>query len=106
MNLVKEGEYIERQKLLIEEILRAIKSELEDVETPEELIESLTGSIGFSVAILLDGAASIKLEDKELNPMLTFQIDEDKMLYSGGNSWMHEYVYRLLPKLFSNNKNS
>ncbi|TRW97150.1 hypothetical protein [Candidatus Methylobacter oryzae] len=106
MNLVKEGEYIERQKLLIEEILRAIKSELEDVETPEELIESLTGSIGFSVAILLDGAASIKLEDKELNPMLTFQIDEDKMLYSGGNSWMHEYVYRLLPKLFSNSKNS
>lgn len=106
MNLVKEGEYIGRQKLLIEEILRTIKSELEAVEAPEELIESLTGSIGFSVATLLDGVASIKYEGKELNPILTFQIDEDKILYAGGNSWMHEYVYHLLPNLFSNNKDS
>ncbi len=106
MNLVKEGEYIERQKLLIEEILRAIKSELEAVEAPEEMIEDLTGSIGFSVATLLDGVASIKFEGNELNPILAFQIDKDKMLYAGGNSWMHEYIYRLLPKLFSSNRNS
>jgi hypothetical protein len=62
--------------------------------------------IGFSVATLLDGVASIKFEGRELNPILTFQIDEDKMLYAGGNSWMHEYVYRLLPKLFLNNQDS
>lgn len=41
MNLVKEGEYIERQKLLIEEILKTIKSELEAVEAPEDLIDEL-----------------------------------------------------------------
>lgn len=100
MNLVKDGDYIERQKLLVEEMLRSIKSELEAVDAPEELVENLTGRIGFSISSFLDGVASIEFEGGELNPVLTFQVDEDKLLYAGGNSWMHEYVYRLLPKLF------
>ena len=101
MNLISDGRVDERQQLLTEEILRAIKGELEAMEAPEEIIEQLTGRIAFAVTCLIDGVASVKVEGRELSPILTFKLDGDQLLFAGGNSWMHEYVFRILPKLFA-----
>jgi len=101
VNLVSDGRFDERQQMPTEEILRVIKGELEAVEAPEDLIEQLTGRIAFAVTCLIDGVASVKVEGRELSPNLTFKVGEDQLLFAGGNSWMHEYVFRILPKLFA-----
>ncbi|HTT40438.1 MAG TPA: hypothetical protein VMH32_22520 [Burkholderiales bacterium] len=101
MDLIWDGRFDERPQLLTEEILRAIKGELEAVEAPEEIIEQLTGRIAFAVSWLIDGVASVKVEGGELSPILTFKLGQDQLLFAGGNSWMHEYVFRILPKLFA-----
>jgi len=98
MKLVSHPSFDERQQRLTAAILEAIARELKNVDAPVELIEQLTGSIGFAVAILIDDSASIDFEDGHISPMLTFQVGEEELAYGGGNTWMHEYVYRLLPE--------
>jgi hypothetical protein len=100
MELTTDGDYTERQQALVEHILSAIKLELEQVETPSELVQQLTGSIAFAVTGLIDGTSSAEYNGSELDPHLTFPIGTERLLYAGGNSWMHEYVYRILPTLF------
>jgi hypothetical protein len=100
MELRADGDYTERQQALVEHMLLAIKGELEKVEAPPEIVEQLTGSIGFAVTALIDGVASATYNGAELNPHLAFPVGQRQMLYAGGNSWMHEYVYRILPRLF------
>ena len=100
MQQVTNGDYTERQQALTEALLRAIKQQLEDVDAPPELVQKLTGSIGFAVTSLIDGVASADYGGQELNPILGFSIGAEQLLHAGGNSWMHEYVYRILPRLF------
>lgn len=100
MELTTDGDYTERQQALVEHILRAIKQELEGVEAPPDLAQQLTGSIAFAVTGLIDGSASAEYKGEELDPHLAFSIGQGRLLYAGGNSWMHEYVYRILPTLF------
>jgi hypothetical protein len=73
--------------------------ELKNVDAPDELVEQLTGSIAFSITSLLDDSASVAFGDTELSPIVTFQVAEAELAYGGGNTWMHEYVYRLLPEV-------
>ncbi|MDO8286011.1 MAG: hypothetical protein Q7T69_13460 [Rhodoferax sp.] len=101
MKLVSHGSFDSKQLALAEAILRAIRSELESVDAPPELVKQLTGSIGFSVTAILDDSRSIEVEGKALSPVITFLVGNDELEFGGGNSWMHEYVYRLLPAVFA-----
>ncbi len=101
MKLVSKGSFDKRQIALAEEIIRTIKLELEKVETPSHLVKQLSGDIAFSVASLLDDVAGFTDEaGEDVAPMVVFQTGEDELEYCGGNSWMHEYVYQLVPKVF------
>lgn len=83
------------QRALVAEIVRAVRSELERAETPSEIVASLTGAIAFSVTSLIDDTAGLEVDGRPLRPILAFQLDGDTLGWAGGNSWMHEYVYRI-----------
>lgn len=100
MNLVSTGAFDRLQQALTAELLRTIRSELEKVDAPEDLVEEFTGSIGFAVACLIDDVAGFETDGESVSPVLTFLTDEKTLEFCGGNSYMHEYVHRLLPKLF------
>jgi hypothetical protein len=100
MKLVSHGRFDSRQQALTEAILLAVKAEIEKVDAPEEIVKQLTGSIAFAVTSLLDDVASVEVDGEAVAPMLTFAVGEDELEFAGGNSWMHEYVYKLLPKVF------
>ena len=70
------------------------------VEAPPEMVEQLTGSIGFAVTAILDDSRSVEVDGKALSPVITFLLGNDELEFGGGNSWMHEYVYNLLPTVF------
>jgi hypothetical protein len=97
VKLVSDPLFDDRQQLLAAAILEAVARELLKVEAPDELVEQLTGSVAFAVTSLIDDAASVDFNGATLSPMLTFQVGEEELGYAGGNTWMHEYVYRLLP---------
>ncbi|WP_019915509.1 hypothetical protein [Methyloversatilis discipulorum] len=99
MKLVPHHSFDDRQQALTVAILEAIAAELRKVDAPSELIEQLTGSIAFAVTALLDDSTSVDFADGEISPMLTFQVGNEELAYAGGNTWMHEYVYRLLPSV-------
>ena len=99
MQLTTDGDFIAKQQALVGALLVAIKEELERVDAPTDLVTELTGSIAFRITSLLDGASSAEHDGEELNPMLAFQVSDSELLWPGGNTWMHEYVYRLLPTL-------
>ena len=61
------------------------------------MVEQLTGSIGFAVTAILDDSRSIEVDGKALSPVVTFLVGNDELEFGGGNTWMHEYVYKLLP---------
>jgi len=97
MKLVSNGAFDRLQQALAEELIRTVKRELESVDAPPEVIGQLSGSIAFSVASLLDDVAGFEHNGEAVSPMLTFLVSEEELEFAGGNSWMHEYVYRLLP---------
>ena len=101
MKLVSHGSFDSKQQALTEAILRAIRSELERVDAPLELVEQLTGSIGFAITAILDDSRSIEVEGATLSPVVTFLVGHDELEFGGGNSWMHEYVYKLLPAVLA-----
>ena len=97
MKLVSHDSFDDRQQALTTAILEAILRELRNVDAPDEMLEQLTGSIAFAVTALIDDSSSVDFADGGLSPMLTFQVSDDELAFAGGNTWMHEYVYRLLP---------
>jgi hypothetical protein len=99
MHLVSDPSFDDRQQCLVTAILEAVSGELKKVDAPDELISSLTGSIGFAVAALLDDSRSVDFRGGALSPVVTFQLGNDELAFAGGNTWMHEYVYRLLPQV-------
>ncbi len=99
MKLVSDTTFDERQQRLTAAILEAVARELKKVSAPEELVEQLTGSIAFAVTSLIDDSASVDYGNGSLSPVLTFQVADEELAYGGGNTWMHEYVYRLLPEV-------
>lgn len=100
MNLVSTGAFDRFQQALTIELLRTIKLELEKVDAPEEMVHHLTGRIGFAVASLIDDTAGFEASGESVSPILTFRTSEKTLEFCGGNSYLHEYVDRLLPRLF------
>lgn len=76
MNLVSTGAFDRLQQALATELLRTIRMELEKVDAPEDLVEQLTGSIGFAVASLLDDVAGFEVDGESVSPLLTFLTGE------------------------------
>jgi len=68
-------------------------------ECAGHLVMQLTESIGFSVACLIDEVAGFEHDGEENSPMLTFLVGDDELEFAGGNSWMREHVYGLLPSV-------
>jgi hypothetical protein len=101
MKLVSHGTFDRLQQSLAEELIRIVKRELESVDAPSEMIEQLSGSIAFSVASLLDDVAGFERNGEAVSPILTFLVGEGELEFAGGNSWMHEYIYRLLPAVLA-----
>jgi hypothetical protein len=48
---------------------------------------------------MIDGISGIESDGIEVQPYLTFQID-DELVHSGENSFMHELIYDVLGTLF------
>lgn len=104
MKLVTSGSFDRLQQALAEELIRTVKRELERVDAPPELVAELSGSIAFSVASLIDDVAGFEVNNEAVIPILTFLVGEEELEFAGGNSWMHEYIYRLLPVVFPENR--
>ncbi|RYE43830.1 MAG: hypothetical protein EOP24_26665 [Hyphomicrobiales bacterium] len=100
MNVVSTSAFDRLQQALTVELLKVIKLQLEKVDAPEDLVEQLTGSIGFAVTSLIDDVAGFDANGESVSPALTFLTGEKTLEFSGGSSYMHEYVHRLLPSLF------
>ena len=59
MRVVSHGLFDGYQQILAEEIIRALKFELERVEAPADLVMQLTGTIAFPVTSLIVGWSPI-----------------------------------------------
>jgi hypothetical protein len=101
MKIVSKGSFDRLQQAFAEELIRTVKHELENADSPPEVVRQLAGSIAFSVASLLDDVAGLERDGEAISPMLTFLVGEGELEFAGGNSWMHEYIYRLLPAVFA-----
>lgn len=100
MKLVSSGTFDRLQQALAEELIRAVRRELEAVDAPLEVVAQLSESIAFSVASLIDDVAGFEVDGEEVSPMLTFRVGEEELEFAGGNSWMHEYIHQLMPVVF------
>jgi hypothetical protein len=102
MNLLEKRHiYEDLQNHLARAIAESIKSELEKRKINSDLIKDITADLTFGIASILDGETVIEIEDGTLKPILTFQTDEDTLVWDGGTSWMHEEVYGWVYDLFN-----
>jgi hypothetical protein len=101
MNLVeKRHVYEDLQNHLARTIAETIKSELEKRKISTDLVKDITADLTFGIASILDGETIIEIEDGPLKPILTFQTDEDTLIWNEGASWMHEEVFGWVYDLF------
>jgi hypothetical protein len=95
LNLPK---FEERQAILVTELARSIQVKLIEAGVERDKINDLTLSLAFSVSCLFDGVSVIEADGVEVQPYLTFQVD-DELVHCGENSNMHELVYEVIGKL-------
>ena len=101
MELKHDGDkFDELQSIFIGGIIDEIKAKLEEANLPNEKVRELLENISFSVATILDGSRSVEFEGVEASPVITFEDDEDNLVYPGGNSWMHEYVFGTISDIY------
>ena len=105
MKLVSSGRFDDYQQEMSRRIIEEIRCALERAEAPSDLVRDLTQDIAFGITALMDGVSSLNVNAENVNPVLTFSIREDELEYAGGNSWMHEYIAKLIAESFSE-KNS
>lgn len=103
MNLkLKPQTFDDFQQALMREMIEQIRFKLVETGLQGEKLKDLTCSLAFSVASSIDDTASIEYENLPVKPFLTFINPEDntELLHSGDNSFMHEYVTRLIDDVF------
>ena len=93
--------YDEMQRTLIGALIESVKAELEAEKLDPALTRKLVENISFSLAVILDGSRDASFGNDEVCPVLTFQNEDDDLISSGGNSWMHEYVFGTIKEVFS-----
>jgi len=101
MQLKNDGDkFDELQSIFIGGIIDEIKVQLEEAKLPNDKVRELLENISFSVATILDGSRSVEYEGVEASPVVTFQDSEKDLVYPGGNSWMHEYVFGTISDIY------
>ena len=101
MQLKNDGDkFDELQSIFIGGIIDEIKVQLEEAKLPNDKVRELLENISFSVATILDGSRSVEYEGVEASPVVTFQDGEKDLVYPGGNSWMHEYVFGTISDIY------
>ena len=88
------------QSILIGGIIDSVKEHLDEAKLPPATARDLLEKISFSVATILDASRSVEYEGIEANPVITFQSGKDELVYPGGNSWMHEYVFGTISEVY------
>lgn len=96
LNLAK---FEERQAILATELTKTIQVKLAEAGLESDQVKELTGALAFSITCMIDGISGIESDGIEVQPYLTFQID-DELVHSGENSFMHELIYDVLGTLF------
>ena len=89
----------ERQAIFVEELTKTIQVKLAEAGLESDKVKELTGSLAFSITCMIDGIAGIESDGTEVQPYLTFQID-DELVHCGENSFMHELIYDVLGRVF------
>lgn len=101
MQLKNDGDkFDELQSIFIGGIIDEIKVQLEEAKLPNDKVKELLENISFSVATILDASRSVEYEGVEASPVVTFQDGEKDLVYPGGNSWMHEYVFGTISEIY------
>jgi hypothetical protein len=95
LNLEK---FEERQAIFVTELAKTIQVKLAEAGLESEKVKELTGALAFSISCMIDGISGIELDGVEVQPYLTFQID-DELVHCGENSFMHELIYDVLGRL-------
>ncbi len=100
MNLEENADkFDELQSILIGGIIDAVKEHLDESSLSDEVSRDLLEKISFSVATILDGSRSVEYDGIDPNPILAFE-DNGKLLYPGGSSWLHEYVFGTISEIY------
>ncbi len=103
MKLIEDGEaFDDLQRTLIGALVESIKDEIASEDINKEVARSLLEKISFSIAVILDGSRDAIFNGEEAFPFLTFQNEDDDLISSGGNSWMHEYVFEVIKEFHDN----
>ena len=95
LNLAK---FEERQAIFVTELAKTIQVKLTEAGLEGGKVNELTGALAFSITCMIDGISGIEADGIEVQPYLTFQVD-DELVHSGENSFMHELIYDVLGKL-------
>jgi hypothetical protein len=95
LNLAK---FEERQAVFAIELTKTIQVKLAEAGLETDKVKELTGALAFSIACMIDGISGIESDGMEVQPYLTFQID-DELVHCGENSFMHELIYDVLGRL-------
>jgi hypothetical protein len=95
LNLAK---FEERQAVFVTELTKTIQVKLAEAGLESDKVKELTGALAFSITCMIDGISGIESDGMEVQPYLTFQID-DELVHCGENSFMHELIYDVLGRL-------
>jgi len=90
----------EQQIMLVYEVVQSIRVKLQEAGLSGRNLEDATASIAFSIASAIDDTSAIEVEGTEIHPYLTFRTSDDELTHCGENSYMHEFVYEVLQKMY------
>lgn len=100
MEIQTDGETFDQiQSIFIGGIIEAVKEHLAEAGISAEKERDLLEKISFSVATIIDGSRSVEFDGVEPNPILAFE-EDGKLIYAGGSSWLHEYVFGVIDELY------
>ena len=105
MELVENGDRFDNlQPWYVGELIESIKRPLIEAGIKGDQLKELCGSIAFGVCSRIDSAAGFEVEGQEYDSILAFADEAGTLFYSGGNSFLHEYVFGVLDELFENDE--
>ena len=96
---LKLAKFEERQAIFVTELTKTIQVKLAEAGLESDKVKELTGALAFSITCMIDGISGIEADGIEVQPYLTFQIDEE-LVHCGENSFMHELIYDVLGRVF------
>ncbi len=94
------------QIILASNIIKATYEELNDLGIPVEKLNDICSRIAFNICCLIDGCETLVAKGYKFSPILTFVDDDTSFnvaISCGGNSYMHEYVDKIIHELKGQN---